>query len=272
MTSLREYDRVEDRIRQQRQVEKGPILIVEGPDDLSVLKSHLNSKNIFPASGKENVLKAMRTLEEWGTKGVRGLVDSDFDGDPEDPCIITYLGRDLEGMIIKIGGLAHLLEHIGSRAKIEQEGGSSAIVDNLVERAMDIALLRFHSRNNQWGLSFDKVDLKSKIDKATLDINRNNYLSSLRQASNGAVSIAEIESACGRGGVADGRGPRGRDVLAWVGIGLRRRYASLNAQACEGSQLENQLRASAGFFLERSEWLRNLREEMRLAADEVCGG
>ncbi|MEQ8837787.1 MAG: hypothetical protein RID07_13360, partial [Lacipirellulaceae bacterium] len=138
MTSVRELDRVEDRIRQHRQVEARPILIVEGPDDLHLLRGHLPDVAIFPADGRRNVVRATETLRASSVCGIRGLIDADFEAIPDEGWVLTYEARDLEGMLIRLGVLSNLLEHAGSSEKIATEGGAETVVGRLVTTASTV--------------------------------------------------------------------------------------------------------------------------------------
>ena len=81
-SSLREYDNPADRIRQHRQASTSPLLIVEGPDDLLVLRPHLDPLvEIFPVDGKRNAAIVGTQLVEWAIGRFIVVVDHDFDGD-----------------------------------------------------------------------------------------------------------------------------------------------------------------------------------------------
>ena len=110
-SSLREFDRPADRIRQHRQVHTGPILIVEGPHDHLLLKEHLEGVSLFPVDGKVNVLTCLKQFKSWDIQGVFGITDRDFDGPDQIDIEIAdrhlhYDGRDLEAMLIDLGVLA----------------------------------------------------------------------------------------------------------------------------------------------------------------------
>lgn len=271
MSSLRDFDRVEDRIRQHRQVEKRPVLIVEGSDDLLVLKSHVPAELIFPADGKPNVLRALNALREWRIAGVRAVVDADFDDSPNVEGVLTYEGRDLEAMLIGLGALALVLEHQGSSTKLTAAGGAVAVVDALCTEATPVARLRYASMRNGWGLRFDAVELPSKADKRTVVLNLDRYASALVQASDTETSIVEARKAMEEEQM-DDRGARGKDVVALAGLALRHKVGSLPQAACEEPQLSGQLRIAGALPLERSPWLTNLRGALDAAEMELKRG
>lgn len=268
--SLRDLDRVEDRIRQHWQVDKRPVLAVEGPADFLVLREHLSQAVLFPADGKKNVLRAIESLGEWGLNGFRGLVDADFDEPEEgreDYRVLLYDGRDLEGMLVEMGVLAHLLEHQGSAAKLGKLGGAERLCKQLAQEAHAVAEIRAANEREAWGLRFDSVDVAAKADRDTLKLDVKRYVSALIQASDTSVqSSVVLESVTGDS--LDGRGARGRDIVAFAGVALRRKAGSLPAAATTVDVLSAQLRSSAGLALSRSKWLANLRESVIVAAHE----
>ncbi|WP_152642045.1 hypothetical protein [Microbacterium azadirachtae] len=264
-------DRIEDRIRQHRQVESGPILVVEGPDDLLLLRDHVPQEIIFPADGKRNVLRAMDSLAKWNLVGIRAIVDADFDepeGGRDDPRVLLYEGRDLEGMLILFGVLIHLLEHQGSVSKLDGAGGPQKIVGQLVQEAHIIAEIRAANERESWGLPFDKVDITGKADRRTLRLDLSRYVAALIQASDSEVKASVVLEVV-VGDQLDGRGPRGRDVLAFAGLALRAQAGSLPAAATGVDVLGGQLRSSAGLAIAHSEWLSVVRESINAAEAEV---
>lgn len=271
MVSLREFDRLEDRIRQHRQVDKHPIVIVEGPDDLLVLKNHLPSRLFFPADGKRNALRAADALRDWGITGVRAVVDSDFDQHKPNAWVLLYEKRDLEAMLIHLGTLTTVLEHQGSNRKLESNGGADAIVATILGELLPIARLRYANAREGWGLNFDAVDLPSKADRRTLAVDLTRYAAALIQASDTAASISQALAAMNKGEL-DDRGPRGKDVVALAGLALRAKIGALPQAACAELHLSAQLRSAGAFALEQSSWLSRLRAEVRSLQAELEAG
>lgn len=271
-SSMRELDRVEDRLRQHRQVEASPLVLVEGPSDVLLLKQHISPNLIFAADGKCNALRAASALQDWGLRGVRVVVDADFDEAASvhyPPGVFFYEKRDLEGMLISLGVLGVVLEHQGSAAKIRKAGGATALVEQLLQTAMLVAEIRWASARGSWGLRFDSVDLSSKVDRRTLRLDLNRYAAALVQASDTAASIDDVLGAVS-GGNLDGRGPRGRDAVALAGLALRSKVGSLPVAAAGEEVLSGQVRSSAAFMLESSAWLMALRDLVREAEVELA--
>lgn len=271
-SSMREFDRVEDRLRQHRQVEVSPIILVEGPTDILLLKQHISPNLIFVADGKGNALRAVNALHNWGISGVRAVVDADFDEASSvqyPPGVLFYEKRDLEGMLISFGVLGIVLEHQGSAAKIRKAGGATDLVERLIQAAMAVAEIRWANARESWGLRFDSVDLSSKVDRRTLRLNLNGYVAALVQASDTIASIDDVLGAVS-GGNLDGRGPRGRDAVAIAGVALRSKVGSLPVAAVGEEVLSGQLRSSAAFMLETSTWMMALRDLIREAEEEIA--
>jgi hypothetical protein len=265
---MRELDRVEDRIRQHRQVVADPLIIVEGPDDLLVLRGHVPADRIFPADGKSNLLRAMRALAEWGESDVTAVADADFD----DPAAVVDLGsslvlyerRDLEAMLILLGVLTTVIEHQGSAEKIAASGDAESVVDQLEAAVSPVTALRSANARNSWGLAFDEVSIASKADRGTLAVAVARYCQAVVQASDTSVTLGEVIEAAAQE-VGDDLGPRGRDVIELAGLALRQKIGTLPQAATLEGTLTAQLHSSAGLALSRSEWLGRLQATLALA-------
>lgn len=268
MHSLRSFDRIEDRIRQHRQVENRPVILLEGPDDQLVLRDYVSEDLLFPADGKTNALRAVDALRAWGVSGIRAIVDADFDDDEEDTQVINYEFRDLEGMLISFGALTIVLDHQGSREKLAARGGAEVVSRMIRDLTQPIARLRHENRRQGWGLRFDEVDLTSKVDRKTLLLDEKRYAAALVQASETDVTEIEVREVMSEGDV-DDRGPRGRDMAALAGVALRHFVGSLEKAACEESVVSNQVRFAGSRALEQSAWLARLLLEIRVAISEI---
>lgn len=269
--SLRDLDRLEDRIRQHRQVDKSPVLIVEGSDDLLVLRAHVERVTLFAADGKPKALAAVRALNHMGEVGVRAIVDADFDDEPDHDLhgmVHTYEGRDLEAMLISLGVLQHLLEHLGSASKLSAVGGPSAAAQLVLDSALPLAGMRYANRVNGWSLRFDAVDPTSKANKTTLTLDTRRYAASLLSVSE-SRAIADDVVAASAQVPPDGRGPRGKDVAAFAGLSLRTKFASLSHTAVGEELIAAQIRSSGGLALAHSRWLSSIRESLAAAEEEL---
>ncbi|WP_162815370.1 hypothetical protein [Microbacterium arborescens] len=269
-SSLRDFDRLEDRLRQHRQVDKTAILIVEGADDLLLLRDLLPDQSIFAADGKRNALAAEEALRSWDVVGVRALVDADFD-EPElgrtGSNVLLYDGRDLEGMLVNLGVLSHILEHQGSAAKLSRLGGANALCQRLIVQAELIAGIRDANHRFHWGLRFDGIDIASKVDRKTVELDVSRLIAALVQHSETEATVALIKGA--GDSASDGRGPRGRDVLVMAGVALRQLAGGLQGAATTVDVLGGQLRSSAGYFVAKSQWLSALRQTLGDAKAEL---
>jgi len=246
-------------------------VIVEGPDDLLVLKNHIPAKLIFPADGKVNAMRAVGALRDWEFKGVRAVVDADFDEHESDDCVLLYEKRDLEAMLIELGVLTTILEHQGSSGKLASVGGAAALVAVLVAQLLPIARLRHMNSREGWGLNFDEVDLPAKANRRTLTIDLDRYAAAVVQASDTDASIIQARAALNDGDL-DDRGPRGKDVVALAGLALRAKVGTLPQAACSEPQLSAQLRSAGAFALEQSTWMSLLRTEVRCAEADLERG
>lgn len=266
--SLRELDSVADRIRQHRQVYERPVLIVEGPEDRLVLGPHLEGVDIFPADGRTNALDAASRLHAWSIEDFVAVYDRDFLplADSIEMQAHPYDGRDLEHMLVGLGVLALVIDHQGSAAKLAQAGGSSALVERLIQIVEPVTKLRSANARHNLGLRFDDVDLASKIDLRTLTLKVISLHSALLAASD--VVLAPSELLAEVGAVPDGLEPRGKDVVSAAGVALRRVAGSLPSAVADVAVLTAQLHSSAGLALERSSWMARLRAKLGIAVAE----
>ena len=263
-SSLRDFDRPDDRIRQHRQVDDGPIIIVEGPTDQQLLQEHLPDVKFFPVDGKVNVLRCLRQLNAWGIQKVIGITDRDFDGpnqiEPEIADMhMHYQGRDLEAMLIELGVLATTLEYIGSRHKLSAVGGAQQFIDRLRTVVTPIMRLRLHNMQKGWGLPFDEIDLAGKLERRTVELKLESYCAALSSHYSCDASIEEIRTATADDSIDDGHGPRGKDIVIAAGVGLRHLVGSLQQAATGENVLAAMLYSSSGLAISRSEWLRRVR-------------
>lgn len=268
MTSLRQFDRPADRIRQHRQVSRAPLIIVEGPDDVFVLKPHLEGTDFFPVAGKPNVIETARALLAAGVERFACITDCDFD-DPAEVADIAsvhypYAESDLESMLIELGVLAHVLESQASRDKLASQGGADSIVVHIRQAVAPVSSLRMASRAASWGLRFDAVNLASKTDRRTLQIDILGYCTALRAASESAVPLIELTRVAQAANCRDRY--RGRDVVCIAGVALRWLIGSLQQAACAEPVLVAQLHSSGAFALSRSAWLVGLKDRLALAS------
>lgn len=271
--TLQEMDRVQDRVRLHRQVSNLPVVIVEGPGDALTLKDHLKGiSDIFPAAGKSRVLAALEALQSWKFDAFLGIVDADFD-DPStsshlDEVLVYYDFRDLEGMLINLGVLETVLEHHGSKNKLDSQGGSKELVDRLKAIVTPVSAIRKANATYSWGIPFSDVSIESHIQLKTLSFELEKYcLAACRSTNERAEPEAhriemEMILDASREDLHDARGPRGKDVLAVAGVALRRIAGSLGKNEVSEDRMVSLLHGSAGLALDKSSWLKVLRERV----------
>lgn len=261
-SSLKEFDRLADRIRQHRQGDKSPILVVEGDGDRLTLADLLEGVDIFIAGNRPTALRESKQLAAWSFDRFACVVDRDFDLDledtgPLDERLHPYEEPDLEAMLIANGALASLLEHLGSTQKLTGRGGATAVVLQLCASMRAIASLRRENAVNGWGLAFDRVDLASKIDRRTLSLNVARYCQALSATTQHSVSTQQLIEVATR---ADrSLGVRGKDVVAAAGVALRQAVGSLPSAACTEDALSCTLRFGGARFLRECNWTSDLR-------------
>lgn len=274
LASIKSFDRVADRIRQHRQADTRPVIVVEGPTDARFLRAGFEDEYvIFPTGTRSTAIETTEQLVAWGIRGAACVVDRDFDdsvaqrearGFP----VFPYENADLEAMVSKTDAFSLMIHEIGSENKIKDSGGPGALASLVQEVVVPVARLRAANCRNGWGLAFDKVDLSSKVALRTLVFNLSGYCAALHQASEAPPPVATLVS------VADGSTPlrpepscprrsspyyRGRDFLAVTGVGLRQQFGSCSKAATDGEHLAGVLRAIACKAVRNSPWGKDLQ-------------
>lgn len=267
--SLRDFDSLADRIRLHRQVDKRPVVIVEGPSDERTLQDTFGGDLVYFAAGtRTTALEQSRTLHKWGQTYFLSVVDRDFDDtvanlESENLPIHAYENADLEAMICVSGTTASMLAEFGSMAKIETQGGITGIVEKLYQLVEPVTRLRRANVENEWGLRFDGVDLRAKVEKKTLEFKLQGYCAALAATSEGSPGQGTLfryatgdtpltkAPTCPRGAA-----PyfRGRDFLAFLSVALCQYCGTRRPQSVEPEILEGTLRLSGSRHLKEGAW------------------
>ena len=262
---LRKYDAPADRIRLHLQGTFRRVLVVEGRTDAEVLGDLLSDVDIFPVGSRVVVLATASALVASGVATFLAIFDVDFLPTPADEgsvaVLYPYEGRDLESMLIDLGGLSRLIRYKGSSEKIERWGGIEALVARLQESVEPVTRLRAHSAAGSLGWRFDAVRLEDKIDSRTLGLLVDSYCAALAAASECAVGpLLEVA----KDATISPGSARGKDVVAIASVALRRLAGSLEKAACGPDLLARDLLAASSLLLRESQWFAELRR--RLAA------
>ncbi|MEU5110130.1 DUF4435 domain-containing protein [Streptomyces longwoodensis] len=271
--SLRDYDRLADRIRLHHQVNKRPVVIVEGPSDERLLKRALGEDiSYFPAGTRDSALMESQTLHDWEQDYFVCIVDRDFDDvvaefEARQLAIHAYENADLEAMLSISGVAASLIAEFGSESKIQARGGVTQIIDKLYRMVEPVTLLRRANVENSWGLAFDAVDLRTKVDKKNMELKVRSYCAALNDTSDDSPGQAVLyqyatgqlslkkSPACPRG-----TSPffRGRDFLALLSVALCGYCGTKRSQSVEPETLEASLRLAGADHVKTSSWGQDL--------------
>jgi len=270
-SSLRAYDRLADRIRLHRQVDERFVVVVEGPSDRRLVERLIpsSSATVFIGNSRDHVLEAADDLRRFDLDRVACVVDRDFDdrvaatqaaGLP----VVSYDGADLEDMLAHSPAMERMIGELGSENKLNSYGGAERLLAQAREQSLPLARLRRLNVSRGWSLDFNAIDIANKVDKVTLELNVTGVCMALRQTWSEAVAQRELEE-CARSGDA-GRCPRtgrdlvrGRDLLALVGVGLRKLIGTRSKAQTSSEMLEDVLRSSADLeWLKQSDWFGEL--------------
>jgi hypothetical protein len=254
--SLRALDPVADllaRLRLDRAARKEGVLIVEGKSDRRVLARVLGieTRQIFQVAGRTNVLRSARTLAEHRQCGVVCVADRDFDESetnwPGFSWLVFFDHADLEAMLLNSPALERFLEVWSSESKLAAFGGTQVVLRYSTDAVMPLAALRAATARGAFHMSFDNVRV---TDVATKDgtLKTASLLGRAMMASRESPEklnevLAESPPTCPHTGA-----PlvRGRDVMALVGILLRKQIGALNAHQAHGNFVERSITLAFG--------------------------
>lgn len=280
VSSLRQFDRVGDRIKLHRQARKAPIAVVEGPSDERFARAVLSGDvDFFVAGSRSGVIDVVAVAAlEHGVELIAGLVDRDFDDVVAEKIgagvpLVAYDGTDLEAMLFQSPALERLLEEIASEVKLASLGGAAAVRDMVVELIAPVTKLRHQNARRRWFLRFDGVDLadRYKIQKPELRVDV--YVEALIRASADVrVDRTEILTAVER--APDVFCPdsgqayfRGRDAICVLGVLLRRLIGGCQKPQVEPEYLAGVLRLTVtASDLANSPWHERTRDLLGLSA------
>ncbi|MEV8404473.1 hypothetical protein AB0R12_01345 [Streptomyces niveus] len=285
--SLKEYDSLADRIRLHHQVDKRPVAIVEGPSDERTLgRAFGEGISYFAAGTRDSALVESRTLHGWGQNYFLCIVDRDFDDvvaefEAQQIPIHAYENADLEAMLSISSVAVSLIAEFGSANKIESRGGVVQIRDKIYRMVEPVTLLRRANVENSWGLAFDAVDLRTKVDKKEMELKTQSYCAALNETSDrapgqkvlfqyatGKLPLKKSPS-CPRG-----TSPyfRGRDFVAFLSVFLCGYCGTKRSQSVEPEILEASLRLGGSDHIKASSWGQELRASIAAftCRDQPC--
>jgi hypothetical protein len=273
--SLRDFDRPADRIRQHRQADKRPVVVLEGISDERLIKEAFRGAiATFPVGTRAVALETGRQLYSWSIKRFSCVVDRDFDSAIDEYLkqgvpVHAYENADLEAMLYFSDALRLLVQEVGSAEKLDAFGGIQVLRQKVAQAVIPIARLRAANSYNGWGLNFDRVDLSDRIDRKTLELNLNGYCDALLKAS--LSSIAPNISVLLKWAMDHTSHPspprcprssnpyvRGKDVLAVTGVAMRAQVGSLEKAATHSKHLAGILRAVSCALLPQLAWSQEL--------------
>lgn len=205
MESFQTPHSIANEVRMKRTQRSGPFLIVEGPDDSRFYRRFVDPGNctLIPAFNKDNVIGAVRLLDESHFPGALGLIDCDFDrldarDLPSENIIRGDDSHDLETMLLRSAALDAVLCEYASPDKLEAfEARSQAPFGTcLVETGRCLGYLRWHSATKGINLRFAGLRFSHFIDSQTLALDHNALFEEIKNRSqNWAIPNAMLAEA-----------------------------------------------------------------------------
>lgn len=224
-------------------------VVVEGDVDSRVLSSFFcSSVSLIVGVGKENVLGATRLVLSGGEVRVVGVVDRDLDTEaPSEEIrdnLVFWDFHDLEVAVFESKALEKFLKEYASKEKIGKYSVSE-IRSEVYDAVVPISKLRILSKNWGWNFSFKRLlDHRWNFLNRDLEFDEVSFIRSIL-ASSGSMNLFELVSER----MASEEVPldppevcNGHHVSHVLGIGMRKRYASLPVSQSERREIESKLR------------------------------
>lgn len=238
-----------------RDMYRGTVVIVEGPDDGCVFekfKARDDQCRIVPAHGKENAINALRLLRRRGLATcVLVIVDADFwhltGEEPEDAEVMLTEFHDLEMDIVASAALEDIVRELADARRVENFEALSeeSLRTRLLEQAGRIGLARFVSCRDDLRLAFRSTDVEEYVDHARVEVDLDRYLEEVLEASPDAVGMDGIKSRLAEthvSGLDWAQVARGHDYASLLAIALRTAIASHDVTIANRSHVEMLLR------------------------------
>lgn len=228
----------------------GCILIVEGRDDRLFFEQFVDSGDcaVQVADGKSNVVEVIDILDADNFPGAVGVIDADLDRIEgyswQSRNLIVLDTYDLEALLIRSRALERVLVELGSSEKIT--GRAKHPREELIDAAVPIGCLRLYSRRSELNLKFDGMRYKKFVDCDSLQINVRNMVREVKNRSQRS-DLAYDDTAREIRSIEDTVNDPwlvccGTDMVAILGIGLRRALGTNNTGAVTPDDLRRCLR------------------------------
>lgn len=229
-------------------------LVVEGETDqkffCSVFNNHARVNIICaPGTGADGVIEIVQGVDRENSKNDRkistlGIIDRDYriplGSIPNSNNILLTDLRDLECMMFASPCLGHVLNELGSLAKLKNSGGETSIRTTVIAACKPVAELRYHSHFAKLHLNFQSLDYEKFVDKKTLVVDDRRLIAHI---AGGQVesskkidnkTAAEAKRSCASAKESSGSKYftddlllcRGHDLMALIALGLRSAWGS----------------------------------------------
>ncbi len=251
-------DEVANEAIMTRQGNQTLIILVEGFNDDKVFSKFLADPEteIICSWGKENVLSATNILEEQNIFGFLAIVDADFwhiDGHPPiSENVLVTDHHDVEMMMMKSRSFEHFVTEVCSKAKLSaflKSHGVTDIREILINLALPLGCLRRYALLSDISLCFEGLKFSTFIEKETLGLDLERMVKSvLYLTKNPGLHLKEIVQHLIHMVQNLSDDPYhiccGHDVIAILGVGLRKCIGSKSKEAASQQMLESALRLS----------------------------
>jgi len=228
-------------------------LLVEGETDLLCLVRFLDStaSEVLVCHGRRNAIAATQLLDATREAGFVTVIDADFDhlrktANRSENCILTEY-HDLIVVLVCSEALNRVLAERGSNAKIGafEDRVGMPVREALLTAASPMGYVRWVSEAEGLGLTFNGIDLARLVDEETLTLDLRRCVEVVAQRSGRADETEDINRRCER--LAQEKHDTrqvssGHDVIAVLGIGLRKVLGSQRATDVRMDTLELELR------------------------------
>lgn len=178
---------IANEVRMRSSTHNGPFLLVEGCDDSKFFAHQFGKYQIalIPSFGWENVLEAIRILENDNRTDTLGIIDLDYRdivGEiPVSTNIVVTDTHSIETMMFASSAFHKILKERASEDKvINYPDGIEGIREKVLELGKPIGSLRFYSYKQNARFAFEGMNIEKFVSKKTLAFSLQIFLKHLQ--------------------------------------------------------------------------------------------
>lgn len=241
-------------VRMERQMHRRrSFIVLEGSNDIKAIKNVIDSEECELVNGynKQNVIDAINELEEGGTIGVCGIIDSDYDEvlgvTYESEHILPTGYHDLDLLIFFSPALDKYLSVMADEVLLRKAAASADgnIRNLIIQPARILGAYRLASEKEGLSIYFKDMELHELVNDEQLTIKDHIHEYLVNRSHHPKCGAAQLKAKLDRilaEAVDDTVLCQGHDVATILGIALRKVLSNRKVQQTWGPEIEKGMR------------------------------